>query len=126
MDVEELFSSLCDRIPDAMAKHKVPGVALGIVSEGREFMRGFGVTNVRHPLPVDENTLFQIGSTTKTFTATAVMRLVEAGKLALDQPIRHYLPDFTMRDPEVTTRDHDASSAHSYRRMGRRLLPRYR
>ena len=87
-----------------MARHKVPGVALGIVCEGREFMKGFGVTNVRHPLPVDEKTLFQIGSTTKTFTATAVMRLVEDGKLALDEPIRTYLPDFTMRDPEVTTR----------------------
>jgi CubicO group peptidase (beta-lactamase class C family) len=104
MDAEELFTGLCDRIPDAMAKHKVPGVALGIVSEGRELTKGFGVTNVRHPLPVDEKTLFQIGSTTKTFTATAAMRLVEAGKLALDHPIRTYLPDFTMRDPEVTAK----------------------
>ncbi|MGB9380342.1 MAG: serine hydrolase domain-containing protein, partial [Candidatus Binatus sp.] len=104
MDAEELFRGICDRIPDAMARHRVPGVALGIVCEGREFMQGFGVTNVRHPLPVDEKTLFQIGSTTKTFTATAVMRLVEDGKLTLDQPIRTYLPDFTMRDPEVTTR----------------------
>ena len=104
MDVEELFTGICDRIPDAMVRHKVPGVAIGIVCEGREFMKGFGVTNVRHPLPVDEKTLFQIGSTTKTFTATAVMRLVEDGKLALDEPIRTYLPDFTMRDPEVTAR----------------------
>ncbi len=104
MDVEELFAGICDRIPDAMAQHKVPGVALGIECEGREFVRGFGVTNIRHPLSVDENTLFQIGSTTKTFTATAVMRLVEAGKLALDEPIRCYLPDFKMRDPEVTAR----------------------
>jgi CubicO group peptidase (beta-lactamase class C family) len=102
MDVEELFTQICDRIPDAMARHKVPGVALGIVCAGREFMKGFGVTSVRHPLPVDEKTLFQIGSTTKTFTATAVMRLVEDGKLELDDPIRSYLPDFTMRDREVT------------------------
>ena len=104
MDAEELFAGICDRIPDAMAKNKVPGVALGIMSEGREFTRGFGVTNVHHPLPVDEKTLFQIGSTTKTFTATAVMRLVEAKQLALDQPIRHYLADFAMRDPEVTAK----------------------
>ncbi len=104
IDVEELFTAICDRIPDAMARHKVPGVALGIVCEGREFIRGFGVTSVRHPLPVDDKTIFQIGSTTKTFTATAVMRLVEAGQLALDTPIQHYLKDFTMRDPEVTAR----------------------
>jgi CubicO group peptidase (beta-lactamase class C family) len=104
MDAEELFAGICDRIPDAMVRNKVPGVAIGIVSEGREFMRGFGVTNVRHPIPVDEKTLFQIGSTTKTFTATAVMRLVEAKQLALDQPIRSYLRDFKMRDPEVTAK----------------------
>lgn len=104
MDAEELFAGICERTPDAMVKHKVPGVALGIVCEGREFIKGFGVTNVHHPLPVDENTFFQIGSTTKTFTATAVMRLVEAGKLTLDHPIRNYISDFTMRDPEVTAR----------------------
>jgi hypothetical protein len=39
MDVEELFTGICDRIPDAMARLKVPGVALGIVCEGREFMK---------------------------------------------------------------------------------------
>ena len=46
MDVEELFRGICDRIPDAMARHRVSGVAFGIVCEGREFMQGFGVTNV--------------------------------------------------------------------------------
>lgn len=67
-------------------------------------MRGLGVTNIDHPLRVDEDTLFQIGSTTKTFTATAAMPLVEQGKLALDEPVRRYLPDFSMRDPAVTER----------------------
>ncbi len=101
---EELFNALCERIPDAMAKHKVPGVALGITCDGGEFMRGLGVTSVAHPLPVTERTLFQIGSITKTFTATAAMRLVEAGKIALEAPIRTYLRDFKMRDAEVTAR----------------------
>jgi CubicO group peptidase (beta-lactamase class C family) len=99
---EELFNTICELIPNAMTRHQIPGAALGITCEGRDFIRGFGVTSVDHPLPVDEDTLFQIGSTTKTFTATAVMRLVEAGKLALDAPIRTYLPDFSMRDPAVT------------------------
>ena len=99
---EQLFHAICELIQAAMERHKVPGVTLGITCNGREFTRGFGVTNVNHPLPVDENTLFQIGSTTKTFTATAVMRLVEAGKLSLDVPIRNYLPDFRMQDPAVT------------------------
>ncbi|HUA35610.1 MAG TPA: serine hydrolase domain-containing protein [Candidatus Binataceae bacterium] len=81
---DELFNAICQRVPDAMEKHKVPGVALGITCDGAEFMRGFGVTNAAHPLPVNERTLFQIGSITKTFTATAAMRLVEAGTARRD------------------------------------------
>ncbi len=57
-----------------------------------------GVTNVNHPLPVTADTLFQIGSITKTMTATIAMQLVEAGKLALDAPVRRYLPDFRLHD----------------------------
>jgi CubicO group peptidase (beta-lactamase class C family) len=104
MTAQELFTAICERIPEALARHKVPGMVLGITSEGQDLVRGFGVTNIDHPLPVDEDTLFQIGSTTKTFTATAAMRLVEQGKLALDEPVRSYLPDFSMRDPAVTER----------------------
>jgi CubicO group peptidase (beta-lactamase class C family) len=104
MTAQELFTSICARLPDALTRHKVPGAVLGITSEGQDLVSGFGVTNIDHPLPVDENTLFQIGSTTKTFTATAAMRLVEQGRLALDEPVRTYLPDFSMRDPAVTER----------------------
>jgi CubicO group peptidase (beta-lactamase class C family) len=102
MDAETLFQRLGELIDELMWKHKVPGVALGILSDGQEFARGFGVTSVENPLPVNENTLFQIGSNTKTYTGTAVMRLVEAGKLSLDEPLRTYLPNFRMRDAEVT------------------------
>ena len=66
-----------------MERYHVPGVAVGVCWQGREHLRGFGVTNVDHPLPVDADTLFRIGSTTKTFTATAMMRLVEQGKVDL-------------------------------------------
>lgn len=104
MDAETVFKRICERVPDAMTRHKVPGVAVGIYCDGREFGAGFGVTSTRNPLPVNEQTLFQIGSNTKTFVATTVMRLVEAGELELDAPVRKYLPDFRMRDPEVTER----------------------
>ncbi len=102
MDAEALFRRLGEVLNESMPKHQVPGVAVGIFCDGNEFVRGFGVTSVDNPLPVDENTLFQIGSNTKTHTGTAVMRLVEVGKLKLDEPIRTYLPNFKMRDPEVT------------------------
>jgi CubicO group peptidase (beta-lactamase class C family) len=56
------------------------------------------VTSTDNPLEVDSGTLFQIGSTTKTFTATALMRLVEQGRVDLDATVRRYLPDFRVGD----------------------------
>ena len=104
MDAEAAFKQICERVPDAMKQFNVPGVAVGVYCDGREFGAGFGVTSTRNPLAVNEKTLFQIGSNTKTFVATAAMRLVEAGKLDLDAPIRKYLPDFRMRDADVIAR----------------------
>ena len=57
-----------------------------------------------YPQPVDGDTLFRIGSTTKTFTGTAVMRLVEQGRLDLDAPVRTYLPDLRLADESVAAR----------------------
>lgn len=88
-------------VQEAMDAAKAPGLALGILHEGAEYVAGFGVTNVENPLPVDADTLCQIGSITKTFTATAVMRLVEQGKLDLDRPIQAYLPDFHLADEDA-------------------------
>jgi CubicO group peptidase (beta-lactamase class C family) len=62
------------------------------------------VTNVDYPTPVDGDTLFRIASTTKTFTGTTVMRLVEQGRLDLDAPVRTYLPDFQTKDRSVAPR----------------------
>ncbi|XXT23954.1 serine hydrolase domain-containing protein [Sorangium sp. So ce429] len=82
----------------------VPGVSVGIFVDGAEHYAYAGVTSIRNPLPVDENTLFQFGSTTKTFTATAMMRLVERGDVELEAPVRRYLPEFALRD-ESAARD---------------------
>jgi CubicO group peptidase (beta-lactamase class C family) len=104
MDGEAVFKQICERVPDALKRFKVPGVAVGVYCDGREFAAGFGVTSVRNPLAVNDKTLFQIGSNTKTFVATMAMRLVEAGQLDLDTPIRKYLPEFRMRDADATVR----------------------
>jgi CubicO group peptidase (beta-lactamase class C family) len=98
---EELFRRLDERIEAAMKRFNVPGVAVGVYWQGHEHVRGFGVTNVDYPLPVDADTLFRIGSTTKTFTGTAMMRLVEQGKVDLAATARTYLPDFTLADETV-------------------------
>src|SRR3954454_18718608 len=87
------FESINAVIATEMERLQVPGVAVGIYYKGHEYTAGFGVTNVDYPLPVEADTCFQIGSTTKTFTATTVMRLVEQGKLDLFTPLVNYLPE---------------------------------
>jgi CubicO group peptidase (beta-lactamase class C family) len=91
-----------------MNELNIPGVAIGLKYGEDTFTTGLGITNVDHPLDVDERTLFQIGSITKTFVGTVAMRLIERGKLDLDVPIQTYLPDFAVCDKEasaeVTTR----------------------
>jgi CubicO group peptidase (beta-lactamase class C family) len=77
---------------------RVPGVAVGVIAGGRETVAVSGVTSLDNPLVVDDRTLFMIGSTSKTFTATALMRLVEQGKAALDDPVLKHLPEFRLKD----------------------------
>ena len=80
----------------------MPGVAIGILDNGVITTRGLGVTNVNEPLPVTEDTVFPIASISKTFAATMMMRLVEQGKVDLKAPVRKYLPDFKVRDENVS------------------------
>ena len=65
----------------AAAKSGIPGVAVGVWADGREVYACHGVTSIDNPLPVDLDTLFVLGSVTKTYTATALMRLVAAGRV---------------------------------------------
>src|SRR5215470_16441341 len=78
---DRLFGELDAKIQHAMEKYAIPGVAVAVVAHGQEHVRGFGITSVDAPQPVDGHTLFRIGSTTKTFTGTSMMRLVEAGQV---------------------------------------------
>ncbi len=91
-------------VEDAMRRFHIPGVAVGLMYGDQVWMQGFGVTSVENPLPVDENTLFQVGSVSKTFTALAVMRLVEQGRVDLDAPVRAYLPGLRLADESVAQR----------------------
>ena len=80
----------------------MPGLAVGIVHDGKVTLRGVGITNLDDPLPVTPHTVFPIASISKTFAATAMLRLVEQGKLDLRAPVRRYLPDFRVRDENVS------------------------
>jgi CubicO group peptidase (beta-lactamase class C family) len=97
------FERVATVLTEKMKEHKVPGVSLGIVRNGTVMTSGFGVTNIDHPLPVTDDTVFQIGSITKTFTGTAIMRLVEQGRVRLDAPVRTYIPTFAVRDAAASS-----------------------
>jgi CubicO group peptidase (beta-lactamase class C family) len=83
-----------------MARDQIPGVAVGVVERGQlVFARGFGYRDVDKHLPVTPDTLFPLGSCSKAFTATAIALLADEGRIALDYPVRTYLPDFSLQDP---------------------------
>jgi len=98
------WSCLTEFAGEQIKKQGIPGAVVGILHKGETATAGFGVTNVEHQLPVTDETLFQIGSITKTFTGAAIMRLVEMGKVDLDTTIKTYLPDFKVADQEATNR----------------------
>ena len=98
----ERFDALVAFAEGKMREHRVPGIAIGIVDNGRITTRGLGVTNVDDPLPVTDHTVFPIASISKTFAATAMMRLVEQGKVDLTAPVRTYIPAFKVRDDTVS------------------------
>jgi CubicO group peptidase (beta-lactamase class C family) len=84
-----------------MTELRVPGVSVWMLADGHEDGFQLGVTSVDNPLPVDEDTVFQAGSITKTLTATAAVRLAQRGKLDLDAPVRRYLPELRLADENV-------------------------
>src|SRR5436305_7509398 len=65
-DAARLFAELDEKIQAGMAAYAIPGVAVGVLYRGVEYLKGYGVTNVDYPTPVDADTVFRIGSTTKT------------------------------------------------------------
>ena len=76
----------------------VAGMAIGIVRGEEVYANGFGVKNIETQEPVTFDSLFHLASISKTFVATAVMQLVEHGKLELDAPLVAYLPNFLLDD----------------------------
>ncbi len=88
-----------------MAKRHVPGASVAVVRAGKVVLaKGYGLANVELNVPATPDTVYEMGSITKQFTATAIMMLVEEGKLALDEKITHYLPDLPTAWSGVTVR----------------------
>ncbi|HEX7089153.1 MAG TPA: serine hydrolase [Longimicrobiales bacterium] len=108
-------------IEQAMRDWGIAGMSVAIVKDGRTiYARGFGVRDVTKGEPVDEHTLFAIGSNTKLFTAVAIGMLVDAGKMEWDGRIIDYLPWFRLYD-RYATRELTVRDALSHRSgLGRR------
>jgi CubicO group peptidase (beta-lactamase class C family) len=89
-------------VEEQMRRLKIPGVSLAII-EGDKIvhLRGFGRSRLGGEAPTPQTPFF-IGSLTKSFTALAVMQLVEAGKIELDAPVQRYLPWFRVADPAAS------------------------
>ena len=95
---------------ETLTKSQIPGFSIAIVSGDRVvYAKGFGVKEAGGREAVDADTLFQIGSTSKAFTTTAMAILVGDGKLSWDDPVRKHIPYFRLSDPcadsLVTLRD---------------------
>ncbi len=88
-------------VDDAMERWTVPGVAVGILQDGVREMQGFGVTNLDTLYTVRPDTLFQIGSISKTFCGTLVMMLVDDGVLDLDARVADIVTDWRIADDDA-------------------------
>lgn len=90
--------AVAEALVAAMRQARIPGAALGILADGREEHATIGTASLSSLRPVTPETVFQIASVTKTYTATAIWRLVEQGALRLEVPVRRYLPDLRLSD----------------------------
>jgi CubicO group peptidase (beta-lactamase class C family) len=94
-NAQELLDQLCQ-------ERRIPGATFGLVRDGEVTVAASGIANLNTGLPVVRETLFQAGSIGKSYTATAVMQLVDDGTLSLDAPLRDYLPDLEFEDAQVS------------------------
>ena len=106
-DSQELKSAIEARVPPFVQRvvetFGIPGLALGVVKgEALIYTQGFGVRNLETREPVTPRSLFHLASISKTFVATALVQLVESGKLLLDTPVVTYVPYFSMDDNRST------------------------
>lgn len=109
--IESAFSSIDALVDEEVRAQGLPGIAFGVVVDGElAYAKGFGVTDLVTKAKPDADTVYRIGSITKSFTALAVLALRDEGALGLDDPLTRFLPEagglvYPTRDtPSITIR----------------------
>ena len=106
-----------DAVFSAYDKFDSPGCALGVVRNGKFiYARGYGMANLEYAIPLSPKSVFDIGSTSKQFTATSILLLQQQGKLSLDDDIRKFVPEIPAYQKPVTIRHllHHTSGLRDY------------
>ncbi len=100
--VDDPESTVDAYIRESVSDQRIPGIAVVIVKNGQiKYLAGYGVTNLDHPSPVTPQTIFDLASCSKSFTALAILLLENDGLLNLDAPIGDYLPDLRFANSGV-------------------------
>ena len=98
-DLDGLLPELVALLDTATRENHAPGAAVAVSDGERVIELATGVLNLNTGVAATPDSLFQIGSITKTLTATLTMQLVEAGLVDLDKPVRTYVPELAVSDP---------------------------
>ncbi|MER5888891.1 serine hydrolase domain-containing protein [Streptomyces sp. NPDC001941] len=99
-----MAQELRDFVKAAAEEFGLPGAAVGVLVDGQRVYASHGTTALVDGLPMDERTLFPVASTTKPFTATALVRLAAEGRVDLGAPVRRYVPDLKLADEKAADR----------------------
>jgi CubicO group peptidase (beta-lactamase class C family) len=114
---DDPLAAKVDRVFSAWDKPDSPGCALGVMKDGQlVYARGYGMANLEHAIPISSKTVFDIGSTSKQFTAASIVLLAEQGKLSLDDTVRKFVPELPDYGKPITIRHllHHTSGIRDY------------
>lgn len=120
-DARELTQYVDSVANAAITERRVAGVSVAVARKGRIVLaKGYGFADLENDVPATAETVFRIGSITKQFTAAAIMRLMEQGKLSLDDTLQHFLPNVPTQGNRVTVRHllNHTSGIRSYTSLG--------
>src|SRR5689334_15287943 len=89
-----------------MSRLNIPGLSIAVVTDHQlRWQQGYGLADIENFVPAKAVTVYRLASVSKPITATAVMQLVERGKIELDAPVQKYVPTFPQKAYPVTVRD---------------------